>query len=368
VFSASLVNPPGGDPGVYLELKYRRRALLFDLGEINVLPPRNLLKIELVCVSHTHMDHFIGFDHLVRVCLGRNRRIALFGPPGFLAQVEGRLQAYNWNLVTEYANDFEIVATEIDPGGWMRTRCYSCRHAFRSTGEEARRAFAGELLTDRYFSLHGAFLDHRIPCLAFRLEEKQRINIRKDALRELGLPTGPWLNELKDCLIDGRPPDFPVRIRWREGEGVWRERQVPLGELAAGIVRITPGQKIAYVTDTVYSAANIRTILGLARGVDILFIEGSFLQEDAEQASRKYHLTARQAGLLAGAAGAKRLALFHFSPKYRGREGELLAEADAAFRQATSGAGLPLPPSNGPGGCPENTSGDVGIRTRTGRT
>ena len=71
MFSAALINPPGGDPGVYLEMKYRRRALLFDLGEINALPPRNILKIEHVCVSHTHMDHFIGFDHLVRVCPGR---------------------------------------------------------------------------------------------------------------------------------------------------------------------------------------------------------------------------------------------------------------------------------------------------------
>jgi len=325
-------------------MKYRRRALLFDLGDINALPPRNILKIEHVCVSHTHMDHFIGFDHLVRICLGRDMHISLYGPPGFLRQVEGRLQAYNWNLVEEYVNDFEIVATEIDPEGWMRTRRYSCRRAFRSEGEEVRLPFAGLLAADRYFTIQGAFLDHRIPCLAFRIEEKRRINIRKDALHELGLPTGSWLNELKDCLVDERPPDFPVRIRWREERGVYRETWAPLGEIAGKIVRITPGQRIAYVADAVYSDANVRTIMSLAREVDLLFIEGPFLDDDAAQAARKHHLTARQAGLLAGAAGAKRFVLFHLSPKYRGREDELQAEAVAAFRESSTWRGRHIKP------------------------
>ena len=333
MFSAVLVNPPGGDPGVYLEMKYRRRALMFDLGEIYNLPPRKILKIEYICISHTHMDHFIGFDHLVRLCLGRNREIALYGPPGFLGQIEGRLGAYNWNLVEEYVNDFDIVVTEVSPEGWQRTRRFSCRHGFRPEGEGEERPFDGLLCADRYFSLRGAFLDHRTPCLAFRLEERRRINIRKDALAELGLPTGSWLNDLKDCLIDDRPPDFPVLIRWKEAGGMKRERQAPLGELVEKIVRITPGRKIAYITDAVYSAANARTILALAGGVDILFIEAPFLHADADQAARKHHLTARQAGLLAGIAGVKRVILFHFSPKYRGREEELYDEATAAFRE-----------------------------------
>ncbi|MDI9571314.1 MAG: MBL fold metallo-hydrolase [Pseudomonadota bacterium] len=337
MFRASLVNPPGGDPGVYVEMKYRRRALLFDLGEIYVLPPRNILKVEHICISHTHMDHFIGFDRLVRLCLGRNREVALYGPPGFLGQIERRLGAYNWNLVEGYVNDFDIVATEASPEGRQRTRRFSCRHGFRPREEGEERPFSGLLWTDRHFTLRGAFLDHRTPCLAFRLEERRRINIRKDALAELGLPTGPWLNELKDCLLDDRPPDFPVRIRWKETGEARRERQAPLGELVEKIVRITPGQKIAYVTDAVYSAANVRTILSLAEGVDILFIEAPFLHADADQAARKYHLTARQAGILAGKAGAKRMIPFHFSPKYRDREEELHEEATTAFRESAEG-------------------------------
>ncbi|MFA5180882.1 MAG: MBL fold metallo-hydrolase [Syntrophales bacterium] len=331
MFNTLLVNGPGGDPCVYLEMKYRRRALLFDLGDLHLLPPRNILKIEHICVSHTHMDHFIGFDHLVRLCLGRNRQVALYGPPGFLGQVESRLRAYTWNLVEQYVNDFSLIATEVDPGGRMTTRHFSCRRAFRPEGEDEIRAFDGSLFEDRYFSLQGAFLDHKIPCLAFRAEEKRRINIRRDALQELGLPTGPWLNGLKDCLLNDCPPDFPVRIWWKNEAGLPMEKWASLGTLVERIVKITPGQKIAYVTDALYSEDNAGIIINLARDADILFIEGSFLDVEADQAARKYHLTARQAGALAREAGVKRMIPFHFSPKYRGGEEQLIEEAATAF-------------------------------------
>jgi ribonuclease Z len=278
------------------------------------------------------MDHFIGFDHLVRICLGRNRQISLYGPPGFLAHVESRLHAYTWNLVEQYMNDFNLIATEIDPRGQMKTRRFSCRRAFRAEGEDETRTFDGLLFEDRYFSLQGAFLDHRIPCLAFRAEEKRRINIRKDALRELGLPTGPWLAGLKDCLVNDCPRDYPVRIWWKNEAGLPMERWASLGPLTDRIVKITPGQKIAYVTDAIYNKYNAGIIVDLARNADILFIETSFLDVEADQAAGKYHLTARQAGIMAREAGVKRLIPFHFSPKYRGMEGQLIAEAEAAFR------------------------------------
>ena len=55
------------------------------------------------------------------------------------------------------------------------------------------------------------------------------------------------------------------------------------------------------------------------------------ISPDIEQASRRYHLTAGQAGALARAAGVKRLQVFHFSPRYEGRYGAIVAEAEAEF-------------------------------------
>jgi len=61
MYGAALINDPFGDPGVYVECRYRHESLLFDLGDVHRLPPRKLLKVDYIFVSHTHMDHFIGF-------------------------------------------------------------------------------------------------------------------------------------------------------------------------------------------------------------------------------------------------------------------------------------------------------------------
>lgn len=42
-FSSSLVNDVFGDPGLYVEIKWARRALLFDLGHNIALGPTRLL-------------------------------------------------------------------------------------------------------------------------------------------------------------------------------------------------------------------------------------------------------------------------------------------------------------------------------------
>jgi len=112
-FHVQLINDPFADPGVYLEFTYRKEAILFDLGEISTLTPRQILKVSHAFISHTHMDHFIGFDYLVRLSLGRDHRIHLFGPPGFIANVDHRLHAYTWNLVGEYNHDFLVEVTEL---------------------------------------------------------------------------------------------------------------------------------------------------------------------------------------------------------------------------------------------------------------
>ena len=330
LFHPRLVNDPFGDPGLYVDFLFERRALLFDLGDLSPLSARQLLRVGHAFVSHTHMDHFAGFDALLRILLGRSKVLHLFGPPGFIERVEHKLAAYTWNLVANYESDLVVRATEVHPGGRSLAAELRSRTGFRREPLDSPPLAAGVLLDEEGFQIRAAFLDHQIPCLAFALEEKFHVNVWKSGLEELGLPTGPWLRPLKSAVARGEPDDTPVAVRWSEN-GSSRERVVSLGELRQKVLRIVPGQKIAYVTDAVYSPANADAIVDLARGADVLYIETAFTHEEEKRAAEKHHLTARQAGWLARAAGARRLVPFHFSPKHCEEGERLLREAIEAF-------------------------------------
>jgi len=330
MFSAGLVNDPFGDPGAYIEFLFRSEAVLFDLGDIHTLPPRKLLKVNAIFVSHTHMDHFIGFDHFLRLCLGREKQIHLFGPPGFNGNVLGKISSYTWNLIENYTNNLEIYVNEIS-GNVKETCLYSLKNGFRPENLGQVEIRDRVLMEGEFFDVKGISLDHKIPCLAFALEEKDRVNIKKTGLLEMGLPTGQWLLELKRKILGNEPDDTPVRI-WSRKDGSGFEDERSLGELKEKLVVISPGEKISYVTDVLYNEENCRGIIDFVRGSELLFIEATFLDEDSRRAREKYHLTAKQAGDIGRRSGVKRIILFHFSPKYQ-KSGKMLeAEALRAFK------------------------------------
>ena len=329
-FYPALVNGPFDDPAVYVDFLFERRALLFDLGDIHALPARKILRLSHIFISHTHADHFIGFDHLLRLFLGRDKRLHLFGPPGFIGQVEHRLASYTWNLVENYPTDFTVVATELHPDGRSISAEFHCRHGFAREGDQTEMHHDGVIHDEETFRIRTAFLDHKTVSLAYALEEKCHVNIMKNRLQELGLPTGPWLAELKRKIVSGEPDGTPFRARWIEAGGVL-ERDFTLGELRSRILQVVPGQKIAYVTDAAYTTANAEKIVTLAGDADYLFIEATFLHAERERAVERGHLTAHQAGLLARQAGVSRVTPSHFSPRYQGKEELLREELARAF-------------------------------------
>jgi ribonuclease Z len=343
IFHPQLVNDPFGDPVLYIDFKFSRRALLFDLGDIRALPARKLLRLTHIFVSHTHMDHFIGFDHLLRLCIGRQKSLALFGPAGFIAQVEHRLAGYTWNLVQGYDTDLTLDVTEVQPGGRAHRARFRCHTRFQREDRDAVAITDGILLDEDMLRVRSVELDHRIPCLAFALEEKQHINVWKNQLATLALPTGPWLNALKTAVRRGEPDTAPFAIHWHDHAGT-HERVLPLGTLKADILHIVPGQKIAYVVDAIGHAHNAHRILDLAHAADSLFIEAMFLHADAGRAADKYHLTARQAGWLARTAGVKHLIPMHFSPRYSDDPQRLRQEAEAEFAGTGTSADTPIFP------------------------
>ncbi|WP_129125326.1 ribonuclease Z [Geomonas oryzae] len=326
-FLPRLVNPPFGDPGVYVDFQFARRALLFDLGEIASLGARKILRLTDVCISHTHIDHFIGFDLMLRIMLGRDMTLRLFGPPGILSQVEHRLASYSWNLIQSYPTEFVITVTELHPEGRARRARFNSRRVFTREDEEEFPFRDGVVHEEENLRLTVTFLEHSIPCLGYAFEEKLHVNFMKNRLAALGLPVGAWLSEVKRAVLRGAPDDTAFTIAAAEG-GM---REFSLGELKEQVLQVVPGEKIAYVTDTAYTPENRRRIAELARGADYLFIEAVFLDIDRERARERAHLTARQAGTLAREAGAARVIPFHFSPRHLGAEEELRREVAEAF-------------------------------------
>lgn len=334
-----LIDPSGKEPGLLADLREQRRALLFDLPDLAALPPRILLRVSHVFVTHTHMDHFAGFDQLLACGLGRQRRVVLWGGPGFVDQVEHKLRAYSWNVVHRYAVPLVFDVREVSPAGAGRRAEFSSRASFARTDRPGWQARGDTLLDTPDLRVRACFVDHEMPVLAFALEEKPRVRVAPDRLRALGLTTGPWLRELKRARRSGAPPATPITLRWRDRAGTHATERT-LAELAPVVLDVVPGRRIGYVTDLRHSAANADALARLLSDADLLYIESVFLDADRAHALRKNHLTAAQAGALARRLRARAIVPFHFSPRYEGRSAELVQQARAAWGGSVDGFAL----------------------------
>lgn len=328
-FLPRLVNGPFDDPALFVPFRHENRALLFDLGDIAALAPRDILKITHIFVTHTHMDHFAGFDRVLRILLGRDKDLFLYGPQGFLANLSGKLAGYCWNLVGNFQNRFTLHATELHTDRALSCR-YPCQNGFLSDRRLRETSFDGIVIKEPALTVRAVHLDHGTPVLAFSLDERYRINIIKAALDQLRLVPGPWLNQFKALVYEDADPETTVEIPASPNGGA-RER-LSLGALKATIARVSPGQRLAYITDAAGTPENMKKMVALADGADHLFVEAAFSDNDRKVASRKHHLTARQAGELARACKVKQYSLFHYSPRYSDCPEVLEAEAERAFR------------------------------------
>jgi ribonuclease Z len=320
-----LVNDPFGDPGVFVDFRFGRRALLFDAGDLTLLAAREMLRVSHVFISHRHMDHFAGFDRLLRLALYRPGALRVIGPPGMADAIAAKLQAYTWNLLDEGAVDFSILAAEFDADELGPWTAFRARNRFNPEPAEENRSPLGTVLDEYDFRIDCTTLDHGIPCLAFALQERLRVNVWKEGLDAMDLEVGAWLNTAKSAVRGGAPDHTPIEV----GPG----RMVELGQLRKHALQVTAGQRIAYVTDAAFHPTNAERIIAIGRNADHLYIEAAFLDEDAGTAADRRHLTARQAGELAREAGAKRMTLFHHSQRYLERLERLRLEADRAFRE-----------------------------------
>jgi ribonuclease Z len=213
-----------------------------------------------ICVTHFHGDHCLGIPGVVqRLSLDRVTHQVVAHYPASGSEFFGRLRRAS---------------------------------AFHETADVREEPVTGDGVVARRpgWTLRAARLDHPVEAFGYRLEEPDGRRMLPDRLAAAGI-TGPDIGRLQ-----------------HEGRIELAGRVVRLEEMS----QPRPGQRFAFVMDTRHCPA----VHDLARDADMLVIESTFLDADAELAGAYGHLTAGQAARVAAEAGVRRLVLTHFSQRY----------------------------------------------------
>ena len=313
----------GRDNALWVEVDSGRgiRRLLFDCGEgcLSGLALAEVQATDHLFFSHFHMDHVAGFDSFFRTNFNREDRAnRIWGPPGSGRILQHRFQSYLWNLHEGLSAVWRVSDIgETDIKTWR----YELPDAFETAHEEASELRDGALVLDEDdFTVEAMTMDHRTPCMAYRVTEKTRWNIDPAALAAMGLKPGAWLKALKD------PEELPDEVLV-EGR--------PAGELREKLLVPTPGDSIAYLTDFLMDEPAAERLAGWLAGCRTMVCESQYRAADLELAERNYHMTSVQGAALAERIGADDLVLIHVSSRYTWDEWTgLLEEARAVFPRA----------------------------------
>lgn len=326
LFHYRVINNAFGDPSVFLRLLREKRALLFDVGDIRKIPFNEILKVSDIFVTHTHIDHFIGFDQVIRAVLRRQEPLRVFGPENLIECVHGKLKGYTWNLVADYP--LQIEAYAITENKLKRAK-FVASNSFKIERLKDLSIKDSVIVQEPLFKVKAIELSHGIPVIAYSIEEDFHININKAELQNSGFQIGPWLGELKRLIKQNYEYD-PLKMLKPKHKSSNVTVETPKGKFKIeelfSLLKITKGEKISYVMDVSPTEENIKKIVEFVKGSDILFCEAYFLNKDKDRALERNHLTAAVVGTIAREAKVEELVILHISPKYIDNPQEIYKE------------------------------------------
>ena len=245
----------------------------------------------VVLITHLHGDHVNGLLGLLQTMSmsGRGKKLTLVGPGGLYQWVKASMEMLSIGL------SFDLTFVAAKPGvilsrGAYRVRCSRANHS--------------------------------VEAWSYVFEETPRPGVfDKSKAVALGVPEGrKWstLQHGRSVTVGGR------KIRPAEVLGPKR-----------------PGRSVGYSGDTRPSASLARFF----RGVDLLIFDSTFAAGDKDKAVERKHSTCVEAAEVAKKAGARRLALTHFSARYR-NVAPLVKEACEVFPEsfaASDGMSVDVP-------------------------
>ncbi|MCX8173883.1 MAG: ribonuclease Z [Thermoplasmata archaeon] len=235
----------------------------------------SFMKIKKVFITHFHGDHFLGLPGMLQTMglLGRTAPLEIYGPEGAEGFIENLLETGYYGL------DFDVRARDLKPG---------------NTVQEAK------------FTVEAISLNHLVPTNGYLLREKTRPGrFYPEKAEELGVPKR-FYGKLQrgECMKVGEREITPDMV---------------MGPPRRGI-------SVAYCTDTTPDWDT-----GAAKDCSLLIHDATGCDALKEKLNTFGHSTARQAAEIAKKCNAGKLALIHYSQRYREVSG-LLEEARVIFQ------------------------------------
>ena len=259
-------------------LRWDEEGFLFDPGEGTqrqmIYADVTVTQVTRILITHFHGDHCLGLA-------GLSQRISLDRVP----------------------HEIDIHYPASGQLFFERLRHASSYHDVGKVAPRPIRA-EGVIVKGPKLSISVRRLDHGIETYGYRIEEHDGRTMLPAELAKAGV-VGPAIKEL-------------IRAGSLDVGG----RTVKLDDVSI----FKPGQKLAFVMDTRLCEAAI----DLARGVDLLVCESTYLSSEESDARAHGHLTAKQAGAIAREAGVRKLVLTHFSQRY-GSTKPFVEEARSVF-------------------------------------
>lgn len=315
---------PGRDNALWVTVDggHDTARLLFDCGE-GCLAGKSFAEIQALdelFFSHLHMDHVGGFDSFFRCVFDRRSRVnRIWGPPDTARILGHRFQGFLWNLYEDLEGTWLVADVGADA---VRTTRHELHEGFSIPHPEGEAPFTGTLLAREGYSVETRHLDHRTPSMGYLVREPARVNVDEARLAAAGLRPGPWMKALKGNAAGGTI----------DVDG----RTLSLDALRRDLLRDSPGESIAYLTDFRLAEEALPALAEWLEGCTTLVCESSYRHADTDVAIRHRHMTTHLTATLAREAKVGELVLIHLSDRYDEPEWlAMLAEAREVFPATT---------------------------------
>lgn len=278
---------------------------IVDCGEASLLTVKDCMNARAIFISHTHIDHFINFDQIMRHQVGSKERYIICGPKNIALQVQAKLKSFTWNLVENDAVVYEIreiisedliKVYEMKPADWELEPLED-----RTT-----------LYDDERVIVNFIILDHKTDVIAYHFKDNDSINID---VTKIPYKPGKWINELKLAYVSNAVTKI-IEVETKE-------------HIAAELfhyLKVEKGNTLGVILDHAAHQENHNKIKQLFYDCDMVLIETFYKEEDKEKAILNYHSYASQSGKIMLESNVKRAIPVHFSRKYTEEDVALIKE------------------------------------------